>query len=448
MSELKDSAQELVWHARDAGADDAVVEVIDRKTSQVRYSNSRIDASNWWSERHAHAFVAVGRRTLSTDIRDLNSAKASIDALVQAARASPENSEYAGLPSGRFKYRRGRADPKIAALRSPSKHVHDAIQAAAREGATEVGGTLFVRVLRTGIASSGGALAEDEAAALELSVRAFAQPEASGHALCCTHRLSGLDARGAGSRAGQMAVLAKDPAEGSVGKTDLILEPLFLGGLIHSTSNMLSAFYVEVGMSAFAKKLGKKVASEEVTLVDDPTMPSTSQRAFDHEGVPTRRTVVVKEGVLKTYLHDSSTAKRFKTKTTGNAGPFIPLGFDPPAAPLPIHPVLETGDWTVEEMIADTKSGLYLNNTWYTRYQSYSMGDFSTIPRDAILRIQDGRIVGAVKNIRVSDNILSLWKGVDAVSKSSEEIFWWDEAAPPSTLPTVRIRGMDITRSA
>jgi PmbA protein len=448
MTELKETAQEILGYARDAGANDAVVEVFDHRTNQVRYSNSRIDASNWWSLVHAHVFVAVGKRTLSTDLLDLGSAKASVEALVQGAKMSPENSAYTGIASGKFKYRRCRADPKIVAMRSPTKHVHDAISAAAREGATDVGGTLFVRHMRAGIASSGGALAEDESAALELSVRAFSQQEASGHALCCTHKLSGMDARATGSRAGQMAFLAKDPVQGEVGKTDLILEPMFLGELNNSTSHMVSAFYVEVGMSMFAKKIGKKVASDQVTMVDDPTLPSTSQKAFDHEGVPTKRTVMIDEGVLKTYLHDTSTAKRFKTKTTGNAGPYVPLGFDPPAAPLPFHPVIEPGDWSVEEIIADTKSGLYLNNTWYTRYQSYSRGDFSTIPRDAILKIEDGRVVGAVKNIRVSENMLSLWKGVDALSKATEEVYWWDEVAPPSTLPTVRVRGMNITRSS
>ncbi len=448
MSALKDTAEELLGFARDAGADDAVVEVFDHRTNQVRYSNSRIDASNWWSLTHAHVFVAVGKRTLSTDLLDLSSAKASVESLVRNAKMSPENSEYTGIASGKFKYRKGRADPRIVAMRSPTKHVHDAISAATREGAAEVGGTLFIRHRRAGIASSGGALAEDESAALELSVRAFSQPEASGHALCCTHKLSGLDARMTGSRAGQMATLAKDPVQGEVGKTDLILEPMFLGELMNSTTMMLSAFLVEVGMSMFAKKIGKKVASDEVTMADDPTMPSFSQKAFDHEGVPTKRTTLIDRGVLKTYLHDTSTAKRFKTKTTGNAGPFAPLGLDQPGAPLAFHPVVESGDWSVEEMIADTKDGLYLNNTWYTRFQSYSMGDFSTIPRDAILKVKDGRIVGAVKNIRVSDNMLSLWKSMDALSKGTEEIYWWDEAAPPSTLPTVRARGMNITRSS
>ncbi len=448
MSGLKETAEEVLEQARDAGADDAVVEVFDHRTNQVRYSNSRIDASNWWSLTHAHVFVAVGKRTLATDLLDMGTAKASVEALVKVAKMSPENSEYTGIASGRFKYRRGRADPRVVAMRSPTKHVHDAISAATREGAIDVGGTLFVRHMRSGIASSGGALAEDEAAALELSVRAFSQPEASGHALCCTHKLSGLDARATGSRAGQMAFLAKDPVQGDVGKTDIILEPMFLGELINSTTHMLSAFYVEVGMSMFAKKIGKKVASEEITLADDPTVPSMSQRAFDHEGVPTKRTVAIDRGVLKTYLHDTSTAKRFKTKTTGNAGPFAPLGIDQPGVPIPFHPVVEPGDWSVEEMIADTKDGLYLNNTWYTRFQSYSMGDFSTIPRDALLKIEDGRIVGAVKNIRVSENMLSLWKSIDALSKGTEEIYWWDEAAPPSTLPTVRAKGMNITRSS
>jgi len=126
----------------------------------------------------------------------------------------------------------------------------------------------------------------------------------------------------------------------------------------------------------------------------------------------------------------------------------VPTGFDTTAIPMPIHPVVDPGDWTVEEMIADTKRGLYLNHTWYTRYQSYARGDFSTIPRDAILRIEDGQLVGAVKNIRITDNMLNLWKSIDALSKDREQIYWWDEATPPSTLPAARSRGLTVTRSS
>ena len=126
----------------------------------------------------------------------------------------------------------------------------------------------------------------------------------------------------------------------------------------------------------------------------------------------------------------------------------VPTPFTFAAQPIPVHPILEPGDWKIDEMISDTKSGLYLNNTWYTRYQNYNTGEFSTIPRDAILMIRDGEIVGAAKNIRISDNMMNFWKSVDALSKSQEEVYWWDEAAPPSTLPVVRARAMNITRSA
>jgi PmbA protein len=448
MSELIEIADELVRQARVEGANDVVAEVFDSKTHQVRYSNSSIDASNWWGEKHAHLFMAVGKRTVSTDIRDLASAKGLIPELITTAKASPVNKDYAGIASGRFKYKRSRPDPKILSMRSPAKYVHDAIGAAEREGAIEVGGTFFVRHNRVAICSTGGARGEDENASVELSVRAFTQPEASGHAVSCSHRLSDLNAVATGRKAGGLAKAARDPQQGDIGKQDLVIEPLLLGELIYSTSSMMSAHYVQLGLSMYEKKIGKKVASDLVTFYDDPTVPSISQRAFDHEGMPTKKVVVIKNGVLKTYLHNTSTAKRFRTKSTASAGPFVPTGFDPPAVPLASHPVVEPGDWSLEEMIADTKHGLYLNHTWYTRYQSYARGDFSTIPRDAILRIENGQIVGSVKNIRISDNMLNLWKSIDALSKAREEVYWWDEVAPPSTIPAVRCRGLNITRSS
>lgn len=447
MSAMKELAVGLVEAARTAGANDAVAEVMDTTISQVRYSNKTIDATNWWTERNAYMFVAVGKRTIATDFRDLSQAEALVPRLVDLAKRSPENETFLGIAKGKFKYPKSKLDKKIVYLRDPARHVHDAISGAESEGAIDVGGTLYVRHYKTALASSGGPLAEDETASMDLSVRAFSQPEASGHAVSCVPRLAQLKAKETGRRAGELAVMAKDPVQGEQGKTDLVMEPMFLGGLVLSTSGMMSALMVDIGMSMYAKKVGKRVASDEVTFVDDPRMESTSMRAFDHEGVPTRRNVIIKDGVLKTYLHSASTAKKYRTKTTGSCGPLLPtagLAGDPTA----FHPVVVPGDWSKDEVIKDTKHGLYVNNTWYTRYQNYGTGEFSTIPRDAILRIENGEIVGAVKNVRLSDNMLNVWKSIDAVSKETQEVYWWDEASPPSTLPTVRVRSMNMTRSA
>lgn len=448
MKSLKDQAQELVDVARTAGADDVVCEVIESGIQQVRFSNCEIDAVNGWNEEHAVMFVAVGKRTLASDLQDLSRGKQLARDLVSSAARAPEIKGYGGIGTGKFKYSSKRADARIAQLREPSRFVLDAISGAESEGANNVGGTMFVRHHRSGIASSGGAYANDEIASIDLSVRAFSQPEASGHSVCCASRLSDLKAHETGVRAGELSAKAKNPIMGEEGKLDIVVEPLFIGSLMHYTQNMLSAMWVEIGQSMFAKRLGKQVASKALTLVDDPTMDSISRRAFDHEGVPTRRNVLIKDGMLKTYMHNTSTAKRFKAKSTSNAGPLVPTLFTLMAQPIAFHPVVEKGDWSRDEIISETKNGLYLNNTWYTRFQSYSAGDFSTIPRDAILRIQDGEIVGAVKNIRISDNMLNFWKSVDAVSKTQDEIYWWDEASPPSTLPMLRIKSMNITKSA
>jgi PmbA protein len=447
MSKLKETAEKLVEVARDAGADDAIAEVIDSSTDQIRFSNSMIDTSNFWREAHAHVFVVVDGRTMSSDVRYLKGAPDTVREIVRMAKLTPVNEGYKGIASGRFKYRRTRTDPRMLSLRNPARFVHDAIGSALANGAVDVGGTLFVRRASWGIASSKGALAEDGNASMDLSVRAFSQPEASGQAVCVTPTVSKMNATDVGARAADLAVKAKDPVQGEEGKMDLVMEPLMMGSMTVHSAGMTSALAVELGMSMYAKKIGKMVASEDVTIIDDPSMSSMTRRTFDHEGMPTRKNIVIKDGMLKTYLHNTSTAKRFKTRSTANAGPMIASSFNTPNEPVMFHPVLKPGEWKLDEIVEDTKNGLYLNNTWYTRYQNYSTGDFSTIPRDAILLIRNGEIAGSVKNIRVSDNMLRLWKSVDAVSRNAEEIFWWEEAGP-GHLPAARAKKVKITRSS
>jgi PmbA protein len=447
MSKLKETAEKLVEVARDAGADDAIAEVIDSSTDQIRFSNSMIDTSNFWREAHAHVFVVVDGRTMSSDVRDLKSAPNTVREIVRMAKLTPVNEGYGGIASGRFKYRRTRTDPRMLSLRNPARFVHDAIGSALANGAVDVGGTLFVRRASWGIASSKGALAEDGNASMDLSVRAFSQPEASGQAVCVTPTVSKMNATDVGARAADLAVRAKNPVQGEEGKMDIVMEPLMMGSMMVHSASMTSALAVELGMSMYAKKVGKRVASEDVTIIDDPSMSSMTRRTFDHEGMPTRKNIVIKDGMLKTYLHNTSTAKRFKTRSTANAGPMIASSFNTPNEPVMFHPVLKPGEWKLDEIVEDTKNGLYLNNTWYTRYQNYSTGAFSTIPRDAILLIRNGEIAGSVKNIRVSDNMLRLWKSVDAVSRNAEEIYWWEEAGP-GHLPAARAKKISITRSS
>jgi PmbA protein len=190
--------------------------------------------------------------------------------------------------------------------------------------------------------------------------------------------------------------------------------------------------------SVFDDRLGKKVAPEHVTLKDNPAPYSMSNRAFDDEGVPTRENVFIDHGVLKTYLHNTSTAKIFKTKTTANAGLI---------SPGPWNVELEAGDMNKDELFHGVKKGLYLTNTWYTRFQNSAKGDFSTIPRDGIFLVEKGEIKQSLKDLRISDNVYAMLGNIVAVSKERQPVHWWSEVDPPALSCYVLMKNVHMTRS-
>ena len=197
--------------------------------------------------------------------------------------------------------------------------------------------------------SSEGPIGEDCRSAVELSIRAFSEKEASGHAVECSSTLKGFDPARAGRKAGEIAKQAKNPKAGVEGKYDVVFDPLFVGSLLGMWGSMASAYSVMVQMSIFVDKLGKKVASDMVTLRDVPAAYSVSNRVFDDEGAPAQENVIINKGILKTYLHNTSTAKIFKTKTTGNAGII---------SPEPWNIEMDQGDMTKEELFKEIKRGL------------------------------------------------------------------------------------------
>ncbi len=95
----------------------------------------------------------------------------------------------------------------------------------------------------------------------------------------------------------------------------------------HVTADILALLFVSLsgktvaeGKSRLAQRLGERIASEHVTLVDDPTHPiGLGSRPFDAEGTPARRTVMVERGILRSFLHNSDTARRTDQENTGHA---------------------------------------------------------------------------------------------------------------------------------
>lgn len=242
----------------------------------------------------------------------------------------------------------------------------------------------------------------------------------------------------AGKRAGENAKKMVDAKEPEAGEYEVLMSPTVASNLVDLIGGFSSAFSVEAGISYLVDKLGKKVASESFSLSDHGRMNGALDgRVFDDEGIPTRTTPIIRDGVLENYLHNLTTAKKSGKVSTGNAGTI---------SPHPWNLEVGRGDSSYDEMVKSMKRGVILTSNWYTRFKNYRTGEFSTVPRDGAYLVEDGRITQGLKGLRVSDSLERIFSSTRLISKNREWIEWW-EVDTPTLCPWVLVDGVKITRA-
>ncbi|MEM2944640.1 MAG: TldD/PmbA family protein [Methanomassiliicoccales archaeon] len=424
------------------GATDAVVMLHTTKEKMIRFSNNQITIAKNISENSASIYVQVMEKKAHISVADLSKTtlKAAAKKAVKAANKCASGSVYAPLPKGPFKYDERLLKQTYLSFDADLlvDGVKDAIDAAIAEGADRVAGSLSAVKSEITILTTGDVLAKGEKSTIELSVRAFTSDLSSGQSVSIAVRPEDFSPRTAGEEAGRLAKLSTNPDKGEPGEFPTVIGPLVLADLASQVGRFASAFYVDAGISFLGDKLGQQVASHKFNLCDDATMPDTfGASAFDAEGLPTKRTEIIKNGILMNYLHNSATAKKFGTDSTANAGLVIPR---------PFNMIVDSGDSSVEKILSSIDDGLYLTNDWYLRYHNYKTGDFSTIPRDAMFKIRKGEIEKPVRELRVSDNLLRLLGRIQQLSKERIWVRWW-EVEIPVLAPYALIDSLRFTKS-
>ncbi len=425
-------ASDLVDKALNLGADEAVCQVVRERTQQVRFSNNEITVAKEFNSVVAKNFVAKGKKKTLFTLENMESIDKDLKRSVKFLDEMQEDKDYSGIAEGPFEYGSRECDRDIvgadgAELVSRALGVSDV---------SRMAGVLYTRYQEVDLASP-YTEAVDERSYIEISVRAF-ENGSSGHAVNCSSTLKGFDGERASQQASDLAKKAKSPDLGKEGRYDIIFTPLCFATLFSSALFSLSAFFVDSGISFFWGKMGKQVASEQFSVTNDGTLKEgIFSGKFDEEGVPTRKTSLIEKGVLQNFLHNTSTAKKFDTETTANAGLDVPL---------PQNLIIGKGDETLDSLVSKVDHGLIVTNTWYTRFQNYMAGDFSTIPRDAILEIEKGEVTGSVKNIRISDNMLQLLENISGLGNYTEQVHWW-ECDFPVFSPYVLVKDVNVTIS-
>src|SRR5947207_1341359 len=135
----------------------------------------------------------------------------------------------------------------------------------------------------------------------------------------------------------------------------VVFDPLVANSILEHIFEGVNGDSVYRGASFLADKLGQKIAGDSVNVIDDGTMPGGfATSPFDGEGVPTRRTVVIENGVLKSYLLNSYTARKLGLQTTANAS----RGLAGTPSISPGNYFLQAGSKTPQAIISEIKQGL------------------------------------------------------------------------------------------
>ncbi len=256
----------------------------------------------------------------------------------------------------------------------------------------------------------------------------------TGFAMNFSLRYADLDPTILGKRAAGRAVRMLGARPGVTRHAAVVLEPYVATGILGLLASSLSAEAVQKGRSLLAGKVGRQVASDQINIIDDGTLPGGIASApFDGEGVPTSRTVLVQDGKLQGFLHNIYTSAKEGVLSTGNG---MRGSFKGTPEVGTTNFFIEPGDQTAEQIIGEISSGLYVTEVMGLHTANPISGDFSLGAGG--LWIENGKLAYPVRGLAIAGNIMEMLGQVDAVGSDLQ--FFGGRGAP-----TIRVSRMSIS---
>jgi len=397
--------EELISVVLEEGADFAEVFVENKISNTITMTDGKVDKSSTGQER------GVGIRgffkdeqvyAYTNDLSRENLLKVAKH-VGTAIKSSGEETGFSGIKKLDF-------TNKHVVMVSPldvAKSEKVAVMRLAHEGASSYPDIVQVMirfwdyVQDVIIANSEGVYAEDRRTRTRIMISAVASKDGVNEtgfygpgAAMGFEFFNTFDVREAGRKAGRMAQRMVTADFAPAGSMPVIISNAFGGVIFHEAcGHALEATSVAKGASVFANKLGEKIAADCVSAVDDATIPNAWGSAnIDDEGVPTQRTVLIENGILKGYLVDKFHSRQMNMPSTGS-GRRQSYKFAPTSRMS--NTFILPGDYHPEEIIAATDYGLYAK-TMGGGSVNPSTGEFNFAVLEGYL-VEKGRIVKPVR---------------------------------------------------
>jgi PmbA protein len=400
------------------GVDDAEALVYRQAGGLTRFASSRIHQSAWREDLWVRVRVVVdGNRvgTATVHTADPAAVRATARRAAEVAATMPPDPGYPGMPGPAAYPAAGRHDQATAAA-DPATRAGLVAGVIRRlpEGVTAAG-ACETRELEVAVANTRGVRAAGATTAASFSILADAG-SGTGWAEGTEPALADLDVAALGERAARKAVDSREPRELPPGTYPVLLEPNAASVMVQWLGWLgFGAKAYDEGRSFLVGRLGRRVCSPLVTIVDDATAADTIGVGFDFEGVPKRRVTLIDQGVAASLVYDFRAASGHGVEPTGH-------GLPAPSAEgaLPMHLAMLPGPTPQAELVAGMERGLLVTRFHYTNLVNLMDTTITGMTRDGTFWVEDGRVTGAVRNLRFTQSILDALSAVRAVGAETE----------------------------
>ena len=442
---LPELAADCIRQALAAGAADAECTISEGEEFSANIRMREVESLKESGSRAAGLRILIGKNTGSAYTSELSpeGIRQMVAAAIELAKITtadphaglPDAGELGAIPGDLRLY-----SDDIAQLETPRKiELAREAEAAALDADPRIsnseGGSFDTHLGRNIFANSRGFLGEYRTSYCSLAAVPIAREGESmerDYWVSMSRRFAALELPADIGRIAAMRALRRlGGKKVETQRVPVVFEPRTASSLLGNIFEAVHGESVYRQASFLAGKLGEKVASENLTVIDDATTPGLfGTSPFDDEGVPSRRTVILEKGVLRNYLLNTYTARKLGMKTTGSAS----RGLTGNAGIGHGNLFIEKGARTPESVIASVANGFYVTELIGSGVNVVT-GDYSR--GAAGIWIRNGELAYPVSEVTIAGNLKEMLKDVEMIASDLE--FRGSTAAP-----TLLIREMTV----
>ena len=440
-SALKSLAERLLKAARAAGADSADAVAMRSMSQSVEVRDGAVEESERSESNDMGLRVLVGRRQAVVSTNDL--AGESVDALaeraVAMARVAPED-RFAGLADAERLARDipdldlvDRNLPDVAALERSARQAEEAglaVKGVSKSGGASASAGIGGMVLLTSHGFSGAYLGSRHGVSMTAIAGEGTAMERDYDYSSALHAADLDDPEKVGRTAGERAVQRLNPRKVSTKKVPVVFDRRVSASLIGHLVSAINGSAIARKTSFLKDKLGERLFASGINVIDDPLRRrGLRSQPFDAEGVAGARMALIENGVLKSWILDSATARELGFETTGRAH----RGASSTPSPGPTNLHLEAGAISPQEMMKDIREGFLVTDLIGSGVNGVT-GDYSR--GAAGFWIENGEPTYPVSEITIAGHLLEMFR---TLTPANDLEFRYGTNAP-----TVRVEGLTI----